>query len=180
MNIAFCYRFEAAHRFLNSESKTCMTPHGHSWMATLYLDFTGPHLDNSQMTVEFSQIKKDWKELIQETFDHSFMHNINDPIIEVLKNSEVRLIPFPGDPTTEIIALFLFQKMDIIVEQSPFKNKIRVQAIKLRETPTNTVTCNRDFFEKQMPLFKDYKGWWLTPETKDRSFVTTPIPKQQK
>ena len=124
------------------------------------------------MTVEFSSIKKDWKKLIQETFDHSFMHNINDPIIEVLENSKVetRLIPFPGDPTTEIIALFMFQKMDIILTQPVFRDMIHVKAVKLQETATNTVVCDRRFFEKQMPLFKKYKGWWLSPNTEDRSF----------
>ena len=175
--IEFCYRFEAAHRFLNSESRACMTPHGHSWIATLVLTFTGQKLDEFQMTVEFSKIKKDWKNFIQETFDHSFMHNINDPIIEVLKNSEIetKLVPFPGDPTTEIIALFMFQKMDIILNESPFKNLIQVKAIKLQETITNTVICDRDSFKKQMPFFKECKGWWLSLDTEDRSLDVIPL-----
>ncbi len=186
MIIEFCYRFEAAHRFLNSESKACMTPHGHSWMATLVLAFMGQKLGESQMTVEFSRIKKNWKTLIQETFDHSFMHNINDPIVEVLKNSEVemRLIPFPGDPTTEIIALFMFRKMDIIFSQPYFKDVVRVRAIKLRETATNSVICDRDFFIKQMPFFKGYRGWWMSLNTEDRSFEAlmspTHFPNQKK
>ena len=181
MIIEFSYRFEAAHRFLNSKSKACMTPHGHSWIATLILTFTGEKLDDFQMTVEFSKIKKDWKKLIQKTFDHSFMHNINDPIVKVLEDSktQIRLIPFPGDPTTEVIALFMFQKMDMILSQSAFKETIQVKAIKLQETVTNTVICDRESFKKQMPFFKDYKGWWLNLNTEDRSLdVIRSLPNQ--
>lgn len=177
LTIEFCYRFEAAHRFLNSESKTCMTPHGHSWIATLVLAFT-EQLSKSQMTVEFSKIKKDWKKLIQETFDHSFMHHINDPIVETLKTQEVevKLVPFPGDPTTEMIALFMFQKMDLILSRSSFGNLIELKAIKLQETVTNTVICDRDSFKKQIPPFQGYKGWWLSLDTQDRSLdVIRPI-----
>ena len=172
MIIEFSLRFEAAHRFLNPESKACMTPHGHSWMATLILKFTEQKLSHSQMTVEFSKIKKDWKELIQQTFDHSFMHNVKDPLVEILKKSEIelKLVPFPGDPTTELIALFMFQKMDNILSHSPFSKSIQVKAIKLQETETNTVICDRDFFEKQKESFKVFKAWWLSLDPADRSF----------
>ena len=172
MIIEFSRRFEAAHRFLNPESKACVTPHGHSWIATLILNFTGQGLSHCQMTVEFSKIKKDWKELIQQTFDHSFMHNVKDPLIEVLKKSEteLKLVPFPGDPTTELIALFMFLKMDKILSNAPFSKLIQVKAVKLQETETNTVICDRNFFEKQKESFKVFKAWWLNPDPADRSF----------
>lgn len=172
MLVEFRYRFEAAHRFLNSDSKACMTPHGHTWHATLGLSFIGEKLNSSQMTVEFSEIKKDWKNLIQNTFDHSYMHNINDPIVEVLKagKDEPRLIPFPGDPTTELIAVFLFNKMDQIIENSLYKDLIKVQSIQIEETPTNKITCSREFFTKQISQYQKYQGWWNSSDIKDRSF----------
>ncbi|MEM7646217.1 MAG: 6-carboxytetrahydropterin synthase [Pseudomonadota bacterium] len=175
MQIEFRYRFEAAHRFLSTDSKPCMTPHGHSWHATLGLEFIGQSLNASQMTVEFSEIKKDWKKLIQENLDHSYLHNINDPIVEVLKsgNAEPRLLPFPGDPTTEIIALFLFSKMDRIIQAGPYKDQVQVCSIGIEETTTNKIVCSRTFFADQIAQYENYQGWWHSTDVADRSFKST-------
>lgn len=172
MNLEFRYRFEAAHRFLKSESIPCMTPHGHTWYATMGVSFKGSTLNSSQMTVEFSEVKKEWKNLIQETFDHSYMHNINDPVVEILKqgNNKPRLMPFPGDPTTEMISLFMFNKMETIIQSSSFKDKVEVEFIKLEETPTNSIVCKRDFYTSEINQFKDQKGWWTSSDPLDRSF----------
>ena len=173
MNIEFRYRFEAAHRFLNSDSIACMTPHGHSWHATLGLQYLGKKLNNSQMTVEFSVLKKHWKELIQQTFDHSYMHHYNDPIVEILKNGTAspRLIPFPGDPTTEMISLLMFHKMETIIQQSDFKDLVQVAFIKIDETPTNSITCQRDFYIDEIGSLREVKAWWTSPVAEDRSFA---------
>ena len=173
MQIEFEYRFEAAHRFLKSESVPCMTPHGHTWYATMGLAFKGSNLSSSQMTVEFTQLKKSWKTLIQETFDHSYMHNINDPVVEVLSGGEhsPRLMPFPGDPTTEMISLFMFNKMTRIIESSPWAQKVVVNFIKLEETPTNSIVCTRDFYNQEMGAFSSGKSWWNTANPADRQFL---------
>ncbi len=172
MFIEFKYRFEAAHRFLKSDSIPCMTPHGHTWYATLGLQFTGSSLDSSQMTVEFTQTKKNWKSLIEKTFDHSYMHNINDPVVEVLNQSktEMRLVPFPGDPTTEMISLFMFNKMEKIIRSSEIADRVSVEFIKLEETPTNSITCDRRFYVDEIKNFAPYSGWWQTSDPLDRSF----------
>ena len=171
MIIRFQYRFEAAHRFLKTDSIPCMTPHGHTWHATLQLQFIGGGLNSSQMTVEFSQIKKGWKNLIHDFFDHSYMHNMNDPIVEVLRKEEIppRLIPFPGDPTTELISLFMFNKMNCLIEAQGMNDRVQVSQIEIQETPTNTIYCPRSFFVDEISRFKDYSGWWTTPDLKDRS-----------
>lgn len=173
MEIEFRYRFEAAHRFLKTDSKPCMTPHGHTWHASLGLLFIGNSLNSSQMTVEFSDIKKDWKKLVQNTLDHSYLHNFQDPIVEVLKNEEVptRLLPFPGDPTTELIALLLFNKMETVLQNSSLKKIIQVSSITVEETPTNKVRCSRQFFSDEISNFKNYDGWWNNNQLEDRSFV---------
>lgn len=173
MIVEFRYRFEAAHRFLNSDSRPCMTPHGHSWYTTLALEFVGPHLNRSGMTVEFSQIKADWKAMVQNTLDHSYLHNVNDPIVEVLKTQadcEPRLLPFPGDPTTEVIAVFLFHKMNLILENSEHKDLVKVHALHLEETPTNKITCLRPFYESEIKRYSNYDGWWNKADIMDRSF----------
>lgn len=173
MNLEFTYRFEAAHRFLNSDSVPCMTPHGHTWYATLSVGFTGAQLNSSQMSVEFSQVKQQWKQLIQDTFDHSYMHNFNDPIVEVLHSTgtQTRLLPFPGDPTTELISLFMFNKIETLLMASSFADLVTTQAIKLQETPTNTIICDRDFYLSQKESINKDSGWWQTSNIEDRSFA---------
>lgn len=175
MLMEFTYRFEAAHRFLKSDSVQCMTPHGHTWFATLGAKFINHKLNSSQMTVEFGEIKKQWKALIQNTFDHSYMHNINDPIVEVLGQGEhtPRLIPFPGDPTTELISLFLFNKMEIIFKQSEFADRVSLQFIKLQETPTNSILCDREFYSQEISNFKSWTGWWNSEAIEDRAIHGT-------
>lgn len=174
MKLEFRYRFEAAHRFLKSESIPCMTPHGHTWYASMSLSFKNASLNDSQMTVEFSQIKKDWKTLIQETFDHSYMHNINDPVIEVLNNGDQspRLIPFPGDPTTELISLFMFHKMETIIQNSSFSETVEVSAIRLDETPTNSIICDREYYANEHSRFASETGWWTNTDPHSRIFAT--------
>lgn len=171
MKMEFTYRFEAAHRFLNSDSVPCMTPHGHTWYATMSLRYTGGSLNSSQMGVEFTTAKKGFRELIQQTFDHSYLHNLNDPLIPVLKESHpaCRLIPFPGDPTTEMVALLLFHKMTVVLESQDNKLPVEVDAIRVQETPTNQIVCDRAFYLREAPSLSHYaEAWWLSPEISDR------------
>lgn len=172
MEIEFRYRFEAAHRFLHADSEPCMTPHGHSWYASLGLQFVGSKLNSAQMTVEFSEIKKEWKALTQNLLDHSYLHNVDDPIVPVLKSgpSQPRLLPFPGDPTTELIALLLFQKMATIIENGPYADLVQVKHICVEETPTNRLTCGRAFYSDQIGPFSEMKAWWNSSQLDDRSF----------
>ena len=172
MTIKFHYKFEAAHRFLGPSSQKCCTPHGHTWNAHLQLRFTGSELNAQMMGVEFAELKRDWKKIIDEVFDHSYLHNYKDPIVESLlvAHPEARLIPFPGDPTTELIGLLLFSKMDRIIAKSPYSEKVEVDSITIEETKTNQVTCDKDFFSKTIGAFDGFSGWWQKTEVDDRSF----------
>lgn len=124
------------------------------------------------MGVEFSELKQGWKKIIDDVFDHSYLHNYKDPLIETLVSvhPKARLIPFPGDPTTELIGLLLFAKMKMILSKSPCAKDIEVDAITIEETQTNQVTCDKDFFEKNIGSFEQYSGWWQTTQADDRSF----------
>ncbi len=171
MILEFTYRFEAAHRFLNTESTPCMTPHGHTWYATLGLEYLGKNLNANQMTQEFATLKGQWKTLITETLDHSYLHNINDPIIEVLqKESNPRLLPFPGDPTTESIALLLFNKMNLLFQSNQSQSNFQVSFIKIQETPTNSITCGREFYNTQKNNINLIKGWWTEAPLNSRTY----------
>lgn len=175
MQLNFRYRFEAAHRFTNSSSQSCMTPHGHTWHATLHVQSNRP-LDANNMIAEFSQIKSFWKELITEVFDHSYMCHHADPILEGLlaAHGGARLMRFPGDPTTEMIALMLFNKAEVMLATTPQKDAIVLTGVTIEETPTNSIHCPRSYFVENIAKHKNFSGWWTSTDIQDRSFAAEP------
>ncbi len=167
----FRYRFEAAHRFLNSASPSCMTPHGHTWHATLHLKSLRP-LNTENMVVEFSKVKAFWKELLSDVFDHSYLCNSQDPLLEVIwaSNPNARLMRFPGDPTTEMISLLLFRKCDLVLQASHLKDAVKVSGITVEETPTNSIQCSREFYMENIGPYEKNLSWWNTTEVTNRDF----------
>ena len=144
MNLSFSYRFEAAHRFINSSTK-CSTPHGHTWWVHLTLEHEDSLALNSQNFAEdFTSLKSKWKNYIDEEMDHYFFLNSKDPLKkELLKISpESRIKCTEGDPTTEALALTLFNQAWIFFEEHPF---IKPKSLKLQETPTNSVEVYNRF-----------------------------------
>ena len=85
------------------------------------------------------------------------MHHYNDPVAEVLRGQqpEPRLIPFPGDPTTEMIALFMFHKMETVYKAKGFAEVLKVNSVRLEETPTNSLNCTRDCYNKEITRLKN-------------------------
>lgn len=144
MNLSFSYRFEAAHRFINSSTK-CSTPHGHTWWVHLTLEHEDSlALNPKNFAEDFSDLKSKWKKFIDEELDHHFFLNSKDPLKnELLKISpESRLKCTEGDPTTEALALILFNHAWSFFENHAF---IRPKSLKLQETPTNAVEVNQRF-----------------------------------
>lgn len=175
---SFRYKFEAAHRFTNSCPDSCATPHGHTWYATLGLIGSvalGSEFSNKQMVAEFKPMKQPWKQLIDETFDHSFIVNAEDALIEPLTGilPNCRLIKMPGDPTTELIAACLFFKAQTLLSHTAKTTasiaSMRVEYVKIEETPTNHVTCrSNELFDSEGRLH-GFSGWWATNNTTDRN-----------
>jgi 6-pyruvoyltetrahydropterin/6-carboxytetrahydropterin synthase len=164
--LEFTYRFESAHRFTQSCSESCATPHGHTWRATLAFQTRegASSLNSVGMVDEFIRLKKNWKTFISETADHSFFHHAEDPILPALRTHIplFRGLPFPGDPTTELIARLFFLKAEAMDRGRPSLNVCAPVALRVRETPTNTVIFrptaqNRDELES----FRSFtNAWW--------------------
>lgn len=169
MRMSFRYRFEAAHRFVNSD-RECSTPHGHTWYATLNLMAATGDMGENNMVEDFALLKKGWKQFITETMDHSFFHNSEDPILPSLKQHipNLRNIPFPGDPTTEVIAGLFFLKASALCESFP----VRPFSVVIEETPTNTIeffnTELEDFISK-LNLSLKSSNWWANTDPASRS-----------
>ncbi len=157
--LEFTYRFETAHRFTKGSSK-CATPHGHSWYATLGFSTNSDVLNDKDMVEDFYKLKQDWKTFITETADHSFMHHHEDPILPALQEfvADFRGLPFPCDPTTEIIAaLFLAKGRKLCSNQN-----FQPTSIVIKETPTNQVSLEWEGLDSVLARVESEKfdSWW--------------------
>ncbi len=179
MKIEFAYEFESAHRLTKSDSTKCQTPHGHSWEIVLSIGSHAKHLDHKDMLVEFADIKSIWKSFVYETLDHSFFYNINDPVAEKLIQliPSFRGLPFPADPTTEMIAGLCFLKAMRVIEHinKDKSQSLYVESILIKETSTNKVLLNHDsaivgyFKEKYLNAkFIKNKAWWTDNNSNTR------------
>ncbi len=172
--LSFTYRFEAAHRFTGSCSQACATPHGHTWYAKALFEAGENSLDRqNDMVMEFSRLKTNWKRFIQGTVDHSFMHHYQDPILPALKEHipGFRGLPFPGDPTTELIAALFYAKLKVMHESLPGFGHIRPAGVVIRETPTNQIIFRASDDGKSQLIERvnaSFNGWWQNPDPEAR------------
>ncbi len=176
LTLKFRYRFEAAHRFLSAHAPSCQTPHGHTWYATAVFRLKeGENLDRSAMAAEFGSVKKKWKSFISDVVDHSYLHHEHDPIVQSLLvgTPEARLLPFPTDPTTEMIAGLFAIKLRAMHRAELPLSKVDVLGVHIQETPTNSI-----FFKfgqgGSIPSWldekiKDRNGWWESQRVDDRN-----------
>ncbi len=184
--ISFDYRFESAHRFMHSCEDSCSTPHGHTWWAKLILETNSPMplSPETDMVAEFSKLKTLWKTFITEIVDHSFLHNHQDPIVDAMRSNipKFRGLPFPGDPTTELIsALFLCKAQKMLTHFQPdlALGHIRIAAVHIQETPTNGVTYRMPNSDTpplwESKAYRNFNGWWLDPNPESRSISQSNI-----
>ena len=174
---SFKYRFEAAHRFTESCADSCATPHGHTWYATAIFQAAESGVGDGEMVMEFAKLKRAWKAFIQNTVDHSFLHHHADPILGALRK-EIPLfrgLPFPGDPTTEMIAMLFFAKLKAMHAALPEAEAalVRPIAVAIRETPTNSIVFREGTGSRLLAsLDAKYAGWWQTEDPTDRGMST--------
>jgi len=176
--LKFRYRFEAAHRFLSAHAPSCQTPHGHTWFATaLFRLKESESLDRSAMATEFGAVKKNWKVFISEVADHSYFHHENDPIVETLvrETPHSRLLPFPTDPTTEMIAGLFALKLQSMHKAALPNSKVEAVGVHIQETPTNSILF-KFAPDGSAPIWlqdqlKHHRGWWNSSVTDDRSIM---------
>lgn len=172
-DLSFTYRFEAAHRLTKASAIACMTPHGHTWYAKAVFSSESAQVGADDMVAEFSLIKKGWKTFIQETADHSYLHHHEDALLTAMKDHipNFRGLPFPGDPTTELIAALFFAKIQAMHRElksaRPLPNPATVV---IQETPTNTVTLHAgpSLTKWLQTIDERFDGWWQTADPNAR------------
>lgn len=132
-----------AHRLLSDRSSKCATPHGHNEFVRIKIatpdqdyDWGGKNAAN-----RFEDIKTPWHGFVDGALDHAFQLGADDPLIGYFTAHEpdllARLLIIKGDPTTEALAVALFQKCTAIL--CHHKPSLKLLSLELEETPTNCV-----------------------------------------
>lgn len=101
--IEFCY----GHRLLDYDG-ICKHPHGHNAVAEIEVRTGG--LDNREMVVDFSDIKRAVKGWIDRELDHKMILRHDDPLVAPLQALNEPIYLLDSNPTVERIARLIFDK----------------------------------------------------------------------
>jgi 6-pyruvoyltetrahydropterin/6-carboxytetrahydropterin synthase len=123
--IEFCY----GHRLLDYDG-ICKHPHGHN--ASVEIDVRTDSLDNRNMVVDFSDIKRIVKGWIDRELDHKMILRHDDPLVEPLRKLGEPMYLLESNPTVERIAKLIFDHGREL--------GVNIQAVRVWETPTSVAT----------------------------------------
>ncbi len=123
--IDFCY----GHRLLDYDG-ICKHPHGHNAVAEI--EVRTDALDNRNMVVDFSDIKRIVKGWIDRELDHKMILRQDDPLVALLRSIGEPMYLLDSNPTVERIARLIF---DVSREQG-----MSVVRVTVWETPTSWAT----------------------------------------
>ena len=99
-------RFRAGHRLMPPYKGKCNNPHGEGY--TSIFIFSG-EVDERGLLIDFGEVKSDIKILIDEVFDHSYMHKKGDIIGKILKTYGFKTYEMEDNPTAENISHLLYK-----------------------------------------------------------------------
>lgn len=167
MEYIFNRRFAMAHRLTSDASPKCKTIHGHNETVTVTVL---PIIDTSigqlqakdGMLVEFGSIKKRWHDWIDHYVDHGLQLSHEDQFYKGLGHyrAEWRLLVFPCDPTTEVLASAFIRKLNAFINADErLTSKFHCARVEVEETPTNKVAVSM----ANSALFLPTAGWWDLP-----------------
>jgi 6-pyruvoyltetrahydropterin/6-carboxytetrahydropterin synthase len=120
--IEFCY----GHRLMEYDG-VCKHPHGHN--ATAEVEVRTDSLDNRNMVVDFSDIKRIVKDWIDRELDHKMILRHDDPLVKPLQQLGEPVFIVRENPTVEHIAKLIF---DFVKSQG-----FHVVSVRVWETPSS-------------------------------------------
>lgn len=144
------FEFDSGHRVLGHEGK-CRHLHGHRYVAEVTV--TSPKLDSLGMIVDFSVLKEQVGNWINQWWDHNVILHKDDPLFKIqamIDNSDMRDFPdvfsrepykmAEGNPTAENMARELFNVADMLLH----KHNLTVVSVRLYETPNSFADYTRE------------------------------------
>jgi 6-pyruvoyltetrahydropterin/6-carboxytetrahydropterin synthase len=123
-------KYEYAHRLLYHTAK-CRHLHGHSGEAVIEL--VSDMLNDNGFVMDFADVKAPIKKWIDQYWDHAYLANENDPLLPALRNEGMRIYTFSNEPTAEVMARHLFERVNTLIALPP---KVILARVTIRETCT--------------------------------------------
>lgn len=152
------YEVESAHIVRNCTSERCShSIHGHSAVIEVFLEST--QLDNAQMVYDFGLMKTTIKQFI-DSMDHCYLLCSHDDVNfkNFIKYSCDRWIETPFNPSAEMLSVFVFNFVKIILEHTKMNNGehgVEVKAVRYSETTTGYAECDVNDWAR---LYKHSEG----------------------
>lgn len=138
--------FDAGHRIPNHNSQ-CKHLHGHRYAIEITLsgDIVATEgLSEQGMVMDFSDVKRIAKEKLVDTWDHAFLVYRGDQrVCDFLASlPDHKTVVLDVVPTAENLAQVAFSML-APAYQDVFDNHLRLERIRLFETPNNWADCER-------------------------------------
>jgi len=119
------FTFDAAHH-LHAYDGKCGNLHGHTYKVIFGISgFVG----KIGITIDFSEIKKIWKEQIEPRLDHQYI-NLSLPKM---------------NPTAENMVVWIYEQMDKALAGNELE--ARIEFVRLYETPTGFAEARREWMD---------------------------------
>ncbi|QTM98837.1 6-carboxytetrahydropterin synthase QueD [Sediminibacillus dalangtanensis] len=120
------FTFDAAHHLHAYEGK-CKNLHGHTYRVIFGISgFT----NDIGIVLDFGDIKKIWKEKIEVQLDHRYLNEMLPAM----------------NTTAENIVVWIYRQMDLALKNLDNRS-LRVEYVKLYETPTSFAEARREWME---------------------------------
>lgn len=136
------FEFDAGHRLSNGYKGKCARLHGHRYKIAVELSGESKGLNVFDMVTDFNDLKqfKDW---LDQTYDHKTMLWRDDPILDFLPGEVVReeIKIMDRNPTAEFMALEIFSHIMVNTYDWPWAEL--VTAVEVWETPTGMARVER-------------------------------------
>jgi len=102
------------HRLVKKYPHKCKNSHGHEYLAEI--EIGSKELDEYDFVIDFAVIKDKVKKWIDDEWDHGFLCSELDTVmIDFLKATGQKVATVKENPTAEIIAKTLFEKVEELI-----------------------------------------------------------------
>jgi 6-pyruvoyltetrahydropterin/6-carboxytetrahydropterin synthase len=141
--------FDAGHRIPNHNSQ-CKHLHGHRYAIEITLsggiiDTEG--LSEQGMVMDFADVKRIAKEQLIDRWDHAFLvYRKDKAVCDFLASlADHKTVILDAVPTAENLAQIAFDILDPAYHDT-YGNHLRLERVRLYETPNNWADCRRGQF----------------------------------
>lgn len=110
MKLTQSITFDSAHRLYGYQGN-CSQLHGHTWHVSIEIGSDRP-MDSCGMLLDYRVIKQHFKDY----YDHHVILNMDDPLVDVIKNYNSAITVMNGNPTAENLAKRILAEIVLLAD----------------------------------------------------------------